>query len=292
MQAPHEELQYLNMIREIIETGIKKEDRTGVGTLSKFGTQMRFSLRNNVFPLLTTKKVFWRGVVEELLWFIKGDTNIDHLSEKGIKIWDANGSREFLDSRGLNHYPVNDAGAGYGFQWRHWGAEYINKNTDYTGKGIDQLKQCIDLIKNNPNDRRIIISAWNASDLNKMALPPCHIVFQYYVANGELSCLMYQRSCDMGLGVPFNIASYALLTRIMAHITGLRPGDFIHTLGDYHVYLNHIEPLKEQIKRQPKSFPTLEIANREITNIEDFKFEDFILKGYDPYPPIKMDMAL
>lgn len=216
---------------------------------------MRFSLRNNSFPLLTTKRVFWRGLAEELLWFIKGDTNANHLAEKNVHIWDANGSREFLDNLGFKEREVGDLGPVYGFQWRHFGAEYKDFNTDYTNQGVDQLKEVIETIKTNPTDRRIILTAWNPSAIPKMALPPCHMMCQFYVYNGELSCQMYQRSCDMGLGVPFNIASYSLLTIMIANVTGLKPGEFIHVTGDTHVYNNHIEPLKEQLKRNPFPFP-------------------------------------
>jgi len=193
-----EEYQYLNLVKDIIQNGVERKDRTNVGTLSRFGAQMRFSLRDETFPLLTTKKVFWRGVVEELLWFIKGNTNSNLLSNKDVKIWDANGCRAFLDSRSLKHREEGDLGPIYGFQWRHFGAEYKDMHTDYSGQGIDQLQQCINTIKNNPTDRRIIMTAWNPTDLSQMALPPCHMFCQFYVANGELSCLMYQRSCDMG----------------------------------------------------------------------------------------------
>merc|ERR1712032_1546697 len=210
-------------IREIIEKGVPTDDRTGVGTRAMFGKMMRFDLRKS-FPLLTTKRTFWRGVLEELLWFVRGDTNAKHLSDKGVKIWDANGSREFLDKRGLSHREEGDLGPVYGFQWRHFGAKYRDMHTDYTGEGVDQLAECIRKIKEDPNDRRILLSAWNP---------------------GELSCLMYQRSCDMGLGVPFNIASYSLLTCMMAQVCGLKPGEFIHTLGNAHVYKNHVDPLQE-----------------------------------------------
>jgi thymidylate synthase len=287
----HPEYQYLNIIKDLIETGHKKNDRTGTGTLSKFGHQMRFSLRDNIFPLLTTKKVFWKGVVEELLWFIRGDTNANHLSEKGVKIWDSNGSRDFLDKCGFKDREVGDLGPVYGFQWRHFGAEYQDMNTDYDNKGYDQLQTCIKQIKEDPDNRRIIMMAWNPSALHLMALPPCHMFCQFYVSDGELSCLMYQRSCDMGLGVPFNIASYALLTRIMAHVTGLKPGELIHMMGDTHIYLNHIEPLKLQLTRQPKPFPKLEI-NTQNMEITKFTIDDFELVGYDPHPTIKMEMAI
>jgi thymidylate synthase len=251
---------------------------------------MRFNLRNQ-FPLLTTKRVFWRGVAEELLWFIQGSTNANLLKEKKINIWDGNSTREFLDAAGFHERKVGDLGPVYGFQWRHYGAKYGTCDDNYEGKGIDQLKDVIKRIQHNPNDRRIMMTAWNPLDIPKMALPPCHCLVQFYVANGELSCQLYQRSADVGLGVPFNIASYSLLTYMIAHITNLKPGDFVHTFGDTHIYLNHIEPLKEQLKRIPREFPQLKIK-RQINDIEDFKFEDFEITGYDPYPPIKMEMAV
>lgn len=286
----HDEYQYLDLIREILEKGKVKGDRTGTGTKSLFGAQCRYSLRDQ-FPLLTTKRVFWRGVAQELLWFIKGSTSAKELSDKGVHIWDANCSRQFLDGRGLTHYEEGELGPVYGFQWRHFGAEYKGMHHDYTGEGVDQLQQVIDTIKNNPDDRRIILSAWNPPDLPKMALPPCHAFAQFYVCEGELSCQLYQRSADMGLGVPFNIASYALLTYMIAHITGLKPGDFIHTLGDAHVYMNHLEPLKQQLERIPRPFPKL-VIKRKVESIDDFTFEDFEIVDYKPYPKIKMDMAV
>jgi thymidylate synthase len=286
----HEEYQYLNSIRNIIASGDSFDDRTGVGTLATFGHQMRFDLRKS-FPLLTTKRVFWRGVVEELLWFVRGDTNANHLTEKGVKIWEGNGSREFLDKRGLPHREIGDLGPVYGFQWRHFGAKYVDMHTDYTGAGVDQLAECINLIKTNPADRRMVLSAWNPADLELMALPPCHMFCQFYVSNGELSCLMYQRSCDMGLGVPFNIASYSLLTCMVAKVCGLKPGEFIHTMGNTHVYKNHVEPLQVQLERTPRPFPTLQI-NRDVTNIDDFRAEDFELVGYNPLGKIAMEMAV
>lgn len=287
----NDEMQYLNLVKKIIETGNTKTDRTGTGTLSIFGAQMRFDLRNHTFPLLTTKKTFWRGIAEELFWFIKGSTNAKELQDKNVHIWDANGSRNFLDNLGFTDREEGDLGPVYGFQWRHFGAQYVDTKTDYTGQGIDQLMDVIDKIKNRPDDRRIIMCAWNPADLNKMALPPCHCLVQFYVANGELSCQLYQRSADMGLGVPFNIASYALLTHMIAHVTDLKPGDFVHTLGDAHVYANHVEPLKVQLERVPKAFPKL-IIKRKVEKIEDFKFEDFTVEGYDPYPKISMEMAV
>lgn len=286
----HEEYQYLDAIREIIDKGASMSDRTGTGTLSMFGKMMRFDLRKS-FPLLTTKRVFWRGVMEELLWFVKGDTNAKHLSDNGIKIWDGNGSREFLDQRGLGHREEGDLGPVYGFQWRHFGAKYVDMHTDYTGQGVDQLADCIRKIKEDPTDRRILLSAWNPADLSLMALPPCHMFCQFYVANGELSCLMYQRSCDMGLGVPFNIASYSLLTCMMAQVCGLKPGEFVHTLGNAHVYSNHVEPLKTQLERTPRPFPILRI-NPDVKDIDSFKGSDFEIIGYDPHKKIAMEMAV
>jgi len=288
--ANHDEMQYLDLIKKIMGTGKRKDDRTGTGTISLFGAQMRFNLRKS-FPLLTTKRVFWRGVAEELLWMIKGCTDSNELYKKNVHIWDLNGSREFLDNRGLSHREVGDLGPVYGFQWRHFGATYIDKNTDYSGQGVDQLANVIDMIKTNPNDRRIVMTAWNPADLPQMALPPCHMFCQFYVCDGELSCHMYQRSCDIGLGVPFNIASYSLLTYLIAHVCNLKPGDFVYSLGDAHVYQNHLEPLKIQVSRVPKPFPTLSIK-REVTDIDDFTFDDLQLDGYQCHPKLKMDMAV
>jgi thymidylate synthase len=279
------------MIRYIINNGKTRLDRTGVGTKSIFGTQSRYSLRNDTIPLITTKRVFWKGVVEELLWFIKGSTNAKELSSKGVKIWDANGSREFLDKHGFNNREEGDLGPIYGFQWRHFGAQYKDMHTNYSGEGVDQLKEVIHKIKTNPHDRRIIMSAWNPSDLNKMALPPCHAFVQFYVNDFELSCLLYQRSGDVGLGVPFNIASYSLLTHMIAHVTGLKAAEFIHTIGDAHIYLNHMNALEEQLSREPRKFPTLIIKNN-TNDIDQFQASDFELKDYQPHPPIKMDMAV
>ncbi|XP_034026735.1 thymidylate synthase [Thalassophryne amazonica] len=281
---------YLDQIRYILQSGCRKGDRTGTGVLSVFGAQIRYNLRDQ-FPLLTTKRVFWRGVLEELLWFIKGSTNAKELSEKGVKIWDANGSRDFLDKSGFTDREEGDLGPVYGFQWRHFGAKYTNMHADYTGQGVDQLQKVIDTIKSNPEDRRIIMCAWNPKDLPLMALPPCHTLCQFYVCDGELSCQLYQRSGDMGLGVPFNIASYSLLTYMIAHITGLKPGDFVHTLGDTHIYINHIDPLKVQLKRESRPFPKLKIL-RKVENIDDFRAEDFEICDYNPHPTIKMQMAV
>ncbi|KAF7019129.1 hypothetical protein CFC21_032334 [Triticum aestivum] len=286
----HDEYQYLNLVQDILRSGARKNDRTGTGTISKFGCQMRFNLRKN-FPLLTTKRVFWRGVLEELLWFISGSTNAKVLQEKNIRIWDGNASREYLDSIGLSQREEGDLGPVYGFQWRHFGAEYTDMHADYTGKGFDQLADVINKIKNNPDDRRIIMSAWNPTDLKKMALPPCHMFAQFYVENGELSCQMYQRSADMGLGVPFNIASYSLLTCMIAQVCDLSPGEFVHVIGDAHVYSTHVQALEEQLQKQPKPFPILKI-NPLKKDIDSFVASDFKLVSYDPHQKIEMKMAV
>ena len=291
VEARHEEYQYLDQIRHVINHGKIRLDRTGVGTKSVFGFFSRYSLRDNTLPLLTTKKVFLKDIIEELFWFIKGSTNAKELSKKGVKIWDGNSSREFLDKHGFKNREEGDLGPIYGFQWRHFGAEYKDMHTDYTGQGVDQLKEVIYKIKNNPCDRRIIMSAWNPVDIPKMALPPCHCFVQFYVNDDELSCMLYQRSADMGLGVPFNIASYAILTHMIAHVTGLKPGEFVHTIGDCHVYLNHLNALEEQLERTPRQFPKFRIKNK-VDDIEKFTFEDFEVIGYDPYPVIKMEMAV
>jgi len=283
--------EYLNLVARIMRDGVGREDRTGVGTISLFGPQMRFNLRNGVLPLLTTKKTFWRGLAVELLWFISGSTNARVLSEQGIKIWDANGSRDFLDSRGLVDREEGDLGPVYGFQWRHFGATYVDMHHDYTGKGVDQLKEVIRQIRENPTSRRIVMSAWNPADLDAMALPPCHMFAQFYVSKGELSCQLYQRSADMGLGVPFNIASYALLTHLIAKCTGLKAGELVHTIGDAHVYLNHVDALREQLTRRPFPFPTLTMEGDE-DDVDAIRYEDLVLKGYRCHPPIKMAMAV
>lgn len=308
----HQEYQYLDLIRDILEHGEHRPDRTGTGTLSLFGPpQLRFSLEDKTFPLLTTKKVFTKAIFHELLWFVKGSTNGKELSDLGVKIWDGNGSREYLDSIGLSHRAPGDLGPVYGFQWRHFGAEYTDCHTDYTGQGVDQLQECIHKLKTSPYDRRIILSAWNPADLKKMALPPCHMFCQFYVSyphaqrdgtatsesrgRGRLSCLLYQRSCDMGLGVPFNIASYALLTRMVAEVADLDAGELIHTMGDAHIYMDHIDALKIQIEREPKTFPTLTIkptADGKARTIDDFKYEDFVIENYQSWPAVKMNMSV
>lgn len=281
----HEEFQYLNLIKNIIREGSEKGDDEKT-TYSVFGARMKFNLRQS-FPLLTTKRVFWKAVVEELLWFIRGSTNALELTQKNIHIWDNNSSRKYLDSRGFVNRQVGDLGPIYGFQWRHYGATYQDMNSDYTNNGLDQLQQLIETIKTRPNDRRMIVCSWNPTDIPNMALPPCHCLAQFYVSAGELSCQLYQRSADMGLGVPFNIASYSLLTCMIAHVCDLKPGDFIHVLGDAHVYKNHVEPLEIQIKREPYKFPELKINNNK-NNIDDFVIEDFELINYKCHPKIEM----
>ncbi len=287
----HEEYQYLDLVANTMLIGNQKGDRTGTGTLSHFGKTMRYSLRDSIIPLFTTKDVFWRGVVEELLWFIKGCTDSKELNNKRVKIWNANGSREFLDKCGFTNRETGDLGPIYSHQWRHYGARYKDCHSDYSNQGIDQLAEVIKTIQSNPNDRRMIVCSWNPIDLPKMALPPCHALFQFYVCNGELSCCMYQRSADLLIGIPFNVASYSLLTAMIAHVCNLQCGDFIHFMGDTHVYNNHFEGAKEQLLRKPKPFPRL-VINPEKKNIDDFVFEDFQLIGYDPHPKIKMEMAV
>lgn len=288
---------YLDLCANIIQNGEHRPDRTGTGTKSIFAPpQLRFDLSGDTFPLLTTKKVFSKGIIHELLWFIKGCTDAKKLSELGVKIWEGNGSRQYLDSIGLKDNREGDLGPVYGFQWRHFGAKYVDCDTDYSGQGHDQLAEVIHKLKTNPYDRRIIMSAWNPPDFKKMALPPCHVFCQFYVNFPEgqkpkLSCLLYQRSCDMGLGVPFNIASYALLVKMIAHIVDMDCGEFVHTMGDAHVYLDHIDALKEQMTRTPRKYPKLTIK-RKVDNIDDFKFEDFEISEYDPYPVIKMKMSV
>lgn len=256
--------QYLDLLNRILQEGTEKEDRTGTGTISVFGHQMRFNLEEG-FPLLTTKKLHLKSIIYELLWFLNGDTNVKYLQEHGVRIWN-----EWADENG-------DLGHIYGYQWRSW--------PDYTGGHIDQIQEAIDTIKNNPDSRRIIVSAWNVGDLNNMNLPPCHTFFQFYVAQGRLSLQLYQRSADTFLGVPFNIASYALLLMMTAQATGLKAGDFIHTLGDAHIYKNHLEQVKLQLTRTPRPLPKM-VINPEVKNIFDFKYEDFKIEAYDPWPHI------
>ncbi|MCF8423406.1 MAG: thymidylate synthase [Bacteroidia bacterium] len=262
--------QYHDLMRHVLEHGVKKEDRTGTGTISVFGYQMRYNLAEG-FPLLTTKKLHTKSIIHELLWFLKGDTNIKYLTDNGVRIWD-----EWADSNG-------DLGPVYGYQWRNWPTP--------DGKHIDQITQVIEMIKNNPDSRRLIVSAWNVSDINNMKLPPCHAFFQFYVADGKLSCQLYQRSADIFLGVPFNIASYAVLTMMVAQVCNLQLGDFIHTLGDAHLYSNHIEQANLQLTREFRKLPTMKI-NPDIKSIFDFTINDFILENYDPHPHIKAEVAV
>lgn len=262
--------QYLDLLTHVLDNGTRKNDRTGTGTISVFGYQMRFDL-NRGFPLLTTKKLHLRSIIHELLWFISGDTNIKYLKDNGVKIWD-----EWADENG-NLGPV------YGHQWRSW--------TGPGGKKTDQLMEVIEGIRKNPDSRRHIVSAWNVGDLDRMALPPCHLLFQFYVAGGKLSCQLYQRSCDIFLGVPFNIASYSLLTMMVAQVTGLKPGEFVHTLGDTHIYLNHLDQVKLQLTREPYPLPQMKI-NPDVTDIRNFRYEDFELVNYVAHPHIKGEVSV
>jgi len=256
--------QYLDLLQRVLDEGVRKEDRTGTGTISVFGHQMRFNLEDG-FPLLTTKKLHLKSIIYELLWFLKGDTNVHYLQEHGVRIWN-----EWADENG-------ELGPVYGHQWRAW--------PDYNGKPIDQIKQVVDTIKDHPDSRRMIVSAWNVAEVNKMALPPCHTIFQFYVADDRLSLQLYQRSADLFLGVPFNIASYALLLMMMAQVTGLKAGDFVHTFGDAHIYTNHLEQVKLQLSREPRSLPKMTI-NPDVKDIFGFHYEDFELTDYNPWPHI------
>ncbi len=262
--------QYIDLLKRILDEGVEKSDRTGTGTISVFGNQMRFNLEEG-FPLLTTKKLHLKSIIYELLWFLKGDTNVKYLQEHGVRIWN-----EWAD-------PDGSLGHIYGYQWRSW--------PDYNGGHIDQIRQVIDQIKHTPDSRRMIVSAWNVADLGNMNLPPCHILFQFYVANGKLSLLLYQRSADSFLGVPFNIASYSLLLMMVAQVTGLKPGDFVYTTGDTHLYLNHLEQARLQITRTPRQLPTMSI-NPDVKDIFEFQYEDFKLENYDPYDHIKATVSV
>jgi thymidylate synthase len=262
--------QYLNLLERVLAEGTKKEDRTGTGTISVFGHQMRFNLADG-FPVLTTKKLHLKSIIYELLWFLKGDTNIQYLTDNGVRIWN-----EWADNDG-NLGPI------YGYQWRSW--------PDYSGGCIDQITDVVNTIRSNPDSRRIIVSAWNVGDIPQMKLPPCHCFFQFYVAEGKLSLQLYQRSADIFLGVPFNIASYALLLKMMAQVTGLREGDFVHTFGDAHIYTNHLEQVKLQLSREPRPLPTMKV-NPNVKSIFDFQYEDFELTDYNPHPHIKGMVAV
>lgn len=286
-----EEMQYLNLLQKILDYGDKRTDRTNVGTLSCFGERLEFDISIRI-PFLTTKRLAHKTVLRELLWFVSGDTNAKHLQNNNVHIWDGNTSREFLDKRGLHALPEGDIGAGYGFQWRHFGAEYIDCNADYTGQGVDQIEQVVHLIKTDPTSRRIMFSAWNPAAMHKMALPPCHVLCQFYVRGGRyLDCQMYQRSADMALGVPFNIASYSMLTYMIAWITDLKPGKFTHVIGDAHIYTNHIDAVREQLARKPLVFPRLSFK-RQLRNIGEFVEDDFVVTDYNSHPPIKMEMSV
>jgi len=264
------EQQYLDLLAHVLESGARKGDRTGTGTLSVFGWQMRFALRDS-FPLLTTKKLHLKSIIYELLWFLRGETNVKWLRDNGVTIWD-----EWANENG-------ELGPVYGYQWRHWQAP--------DGRSIDQIAQVVASIRRNPDSRRHLVTAWNPADVDRMALPPCHALFQFYVAEGHLSCQLYQRSADLFLGVPFNIASYALLTLMVAQVTGLQPGDFVLTLGDAHLYLNHLDQAREQLARAPRPFPGMRL-NTEVRELGDFRYEDFALEGYEPHPAIKAPIAV
>ena len=262
--------QYLNLLQEILDNGVVKTDRTGTGTMSVFGNQMRFDMADG-FPLLTTKKLHLKSIIYELLWFLRGDTNVHYLQEHGVRIWN-----EWADENG-------ELGPVYGHQWRSW--------PDYNGGTIDQIQNVVDMIKNHPDSRRMMVTAWNPAEVEQMALPPCHCLFQFYVADGRLSLQLYQRSADTFLGVPFNIASYALLLQMMAQVTGLQPGEFIHTTGDTHLYLNHLDQARLQLTRTPRPLPTMKI-NPDVKNLFDFHYEDFQLEGYDPWPHIAATVSV
>jgi len=289
----HYENQYLELIRNIIEEGSLEQGRNG-NTYAIIGSSMYFSLENGTIPLLTTKKVAWKTCLKELLWFVRGQTNNKILTEQKCNIWKGNASREFLDSRGLHHLKEDDLGPVYGHQWRHFNAKYTTCNEDYTNKGVDQLQYIIDALKDpkQRSSRRLVLSAWNPEQLNEMALPPCHILVQFNVTRGnKLSCSMYQRSGDVGLGVPFNIASYSFLTHLLAKHCDLEASEFVYHIGNAHIYDDHLEPLKEQINRVPKPFPKLELCEKR-ENIEDYNLEDFIISDYKYHETIKMKMRV
>lgn len=293
IKNPGEE-EYLNVIRRILKDGTVQSNRTGVDTISIFGERMVFDISESI-PFITTKRLAWKTMLKELLWFISGDTNNKTLQAQNVHIWDGNSTREYFDHIGLTDREEGDLGPVYGFQWRHFGAEYGTCHDEYTGKGVDQLQNVVELIKNNPESRRIILSAWNPAAQPEMALPPCHVLTQWYVreTDGEkyLDCQMYQRSCDVPLGVPFNIASYSILTYMLAHLAGIKPGRYIQVMGDAHIYTNHVDAVKEQLKRIPYRFPTLRFA-RKVESIDDFKLEDFIVEDYQCHKTIKMDMVV
>ena len=293
----HEEQAYLNLFRQVLGQGQDCQDRTGTGTRSIFAPRLEFSLENQTIPVFTTKRVAFQTLCKELLWFISGSTDTKILERQGVKIWTGNTTRTFLDSRGLTSYREGELGPGYGFQWRHAGAQYQGLDHDYTGEGVDQLQAMVDMVKNNPTSRRILMSAWNVADLNQMALPPCHLLYQLYVrrdpatGQGYLSAQMYQRSADSFLGVGFNVTSYALLTHIIAQICGLKAERLVMCFGDYHIYKDHIEQVQTQLSRQPRPFPKLKF-HRQLSNINDLSLDDFSLVGYFPDPAIKAKMSV
>jgi dihydrofolate reductase/thymidylate synthase len=289
VRSHHPESQYIDLVEDIIRNGDMRMDRTKAGTYSVFDRDLRFDLRESI-PVLTTKRVFVRGVTEELLWMISGSTDAGALAYKGVKIWEANATRSYLDSIGMPDRAVNDLGPVYGFQWRHAGAEYIDKDTDYSGFGVDQILNVIDGIKSDPHSRRHVLSAWQVSDLTAMALPPCHsVAVQFYVRDRELSCSMYQRSVDVALGLPFNIASYAMLTCMIAQVCDLRPGDLSIKMGDCHIYVPHVPIIRDQCSRAPRPFPTLRL-DPTIKDIDDFVAESICIEDYAPHPAIAMSM--
>jgi dihydrofolate reductase/thymidylate synthase len=287
----HEEYQYLDKIDDIMREGEVCSDRTGVGIKSCWGAQMTYDIGKH-FPLLTTKRTFLRVITEELLWFLRGSTNNKELKERNVHIWDGNTTRKYLDSIGLTDREEDDGGPIYGFNFRHFGAEYVDCHTDYTGQGVDQVAEALRLIRENPDSRRILISLWNPSTLKDACLPACHMLYHFRVYGDTLNCAMVQRSGDMGLGVPFNIASATMMTYIFAHLTGKKPGKLVHTIHDAHVYTNHEEALHKQLTRTPYPFPKMNIVDRGQTKVEDFRLEDFELLGYECYPTLKMDMAV
>jgi len=282
----------MQLCKDILLNGELRKDRTNVGTYSLFGKNLEFSLKDNIIPVLTTKKLAYKSVIKELIWFISGSTNSKLLENNNVKIWSGNTSREFLDKRGLTDLEEGDIGAGYGFQWRHFGAEYKGMYENYENQGVDQLKEVIRLIKEDPFSRRIILTAWNPNALNRMALPPCHMMAQFYVStSGELSCQMYQRSCDMFLGVPFNIMSYSLLTHMIAHVTGLKANKLVMCFGDTHIYSNHINQVITQLNNDPFNFPTISF-NNSVKSIFDFTIDDITIENYKSHPFIKAPMAV